>query len=82
MVRPTIIALNHIELKCYSFKISLDKCNGSCNVLPPKICVWKKKDMDFKVFNMIANQNEAQAMTKNVSCDCNCKFNITTCNSN
>ena len=43
MVRPTLIALNHIELKCYSFKISLDNCNGNCNVLPPQICVWKKK---------------------------------------
>ena len=31
---------------------------------------------------MIANQNEAQAMTKNIPCDYNCKLNITTCNSN
>ena len=39
MVRPTLIDLNHVELKYYPFMISLYKCNGSCNVLSPKICV-------------------------------------------
>ena len=42
MVRHTLINLNPIELKYYQFMISLDKCNGSCNVLSPKICVPKK----------------------------------------
>ena len=40
--RPTIIDLNSVELKCYPFMISLDKCTGSCNVLSPKICVTKE----------------------------------------
>ena len=31
---------------------------------------------------MITNKNEAQTMTKHISCDCKCKFNSTTCNSN
>ena len=43
MVRPTLIDLNSIKLKYYSYIISLDKCNGSCHVLSPKICVPKKK---------------------------------------
>ena len=61
--------------------ISLDKCNGRCNVLSPKIYVLKKtKDVNVKVFNMITNKNEAKTMTKHISCDCNCKFNSTTCN--
>ena len=31
---------------------------------------------------MIANKNEAKTMTKHISCDCKCKFNSATCNSN
>ena len=31
---------------------------------------------------MIANENEAKVMTKHIPCDCKCKFNSTTCNSN
>ena len=31
---------------------------------------------------MIINKNEAKPMTKHISCDCKCKFNGTTCNSN
>ena len=31
---------------------------------------------------MIANKNEAKTMTKHILCDCKCKFNSTTCNSN
>ena len=30
---PTLIKLNPIELKYYSFMIILDKCNGSCNTI-------------------------------------------------
>ena len=62
--------------------ISLDKCNESCNVLSPKVCVPKEtKDINVKAFNKIANKNEAKTMTKHISCDCKCKFNCTTCNS-
>ena len=31
---------------------------------------------------MITNKDEAKAMTKHISCDCKCKFNSTTCDSN
>ena len=65
MVRPTLVDLNPVELKYYPFMISLDKCNGSCNALSPKICVPKKpKDINAKVFNMITNKNDAKTMTK------------------
>ena len=43
MVRPTLIDFNHVELKYYPLMISLDKRNGSCNVLSLKICVPKKQ---------------------------------------
>ena len=63
--------------------ISLDKCNGSCNVLSPKICVQKvTKNINIKVFNMITNSNEIKVMAKYISYDCKWKFNSISCNSN
>ena len=54
LIRPTIIDLNPIELNYYLFMISLDKCNGSCNVvdnLSTKMCVPSEiKDLNVKVF--------------------------------
>ena len=43
MVRPALFDFNPVEVKYYPFMISLDKCNGSCNVLSPKIYVPKKQ---------------------------------------
>ena len=74
MVRSPLINLNHIELKYYSFMISLDKCTGSCNVSSSKPCVPKeRKGINVKLFNMIANKNKAKTMTKHTSCDYKCK---------
>ena len=42
MVRPTIFDMNPIELKYYSFMISLNKCTGGCNVLSTKIMSFKR----------------------------------------
>ena len=83
MVRPTLVYMNLVELKYYPFEISLNKCTRICNVLSPKVCVLKKtKDMNVKAFNMITNKNEAKATAEHISCDCKCKFNSTTCDSN
>ena len=93
MVRPTIIDMNPVELKYYPFMISLNKCTGICNILSPKnksittdlkraIQKTAKATGDVKVFSMITNKDEAKAMTEHISCDCKCKFNSTTCNSN
>ena len=83
MVRPTLIDLNPVELKYYPFMISLDECNGSCNVLSPKICVQEEiEGINIKVFNMITNKNEAKAITKHIYCNCKYKLSSTTCNSN
>ena len=73
MDRPTLIYVNHVELKYYPLMISLNKCTGSCNVLSPKTCVPKEtKDINIKAFNNITNENEAKAMTEHISCDCKC----------
>ena len=31
MTRPTLIDLKPVKFICYSFVVSLDKCNRSCN---------------------------------------------------
>ena len=70
MVRPTLIDFNPVELKGCLFMISLDKRRGSCNVLSPKSCVLKKKkDVNVKIFNKIANKNKARIITKHLSCE-------------
>ena len=58
MVRPSPSDLNPLELKYYLFIITLDKCNGSSNILIPKICASKEiKDVNVKAFNMITDKN-------------------------
>ena len=84
IVSPGINLGNPAELKYYPFMISFDKCSGICNSvddLSTKICVFSKaKDVNVKVFNMITNK--AKTMVKHIPCDCKCKVNSTTCNSN
>ena len=43
MVRPSLNSLNPVEPKYYRFMISLDKSNGSCNVLSRKYVFRKNK---------------------------------------
>ena len=40
MVIPTLINLNLVELKYYPFMISLDKWNGTSNILSPNVKVF------------------------------------------
>ena len=42
MIRCTLIDLNPVELNYYPFMIGVNRCNGSCNVVSPKICVPKE----------------------------------------
>ena len=82
MVRPTLIDLNLVDLKYYPFMFSLVNVvkvvMSYCQKYVPK----ETKDINVKTINMITNKNEAKTMTKHISCDCQCKFNSTTCNSN
>ena len=65
---------------------SRDICNGSYNIvddLSTKICVSSEtKDVNVKVFNSIIRIYGAKTLIKHISCDCKCKFDSTTCNSN
>ena len=79
-------SLNPVELNYYPLMSSRDKYNGNSNavkVLSTKICILSRaKDVNVKVFNMITRINEAKTLVKCISCDCKCKVNSTTYNSN
>ena len=68
MTRSTLNDLNPVELNCYTFMISLNKCSRSSNAiddLSTKICVpCKTKEVNVKIFNMITNINEAKTLVK------------------
>ena len=40
------------------------------------------EDLNLSTFNMITEINESKAFTKDISCECKCKFDGTKCNSN
>ena len=61
MIWPTLIDLNSVDLICCLFMVSLEKCNGSFNVvgnlsdnLSTKLCVpSKKKELDVKMLKYL-----------------------------
>lgn len=81
--------MNHIWLDLLIWislsLISLNKCNGICNVadsLCTKVrALSKTKDVSFKVFNKIARISKVKTLIKHLSCYCKCKFDGTIYNS-
>ena len=66
--------------------VKLDKCVASCNTvndLSNKVCVPNKtEDLNLSVFNMITGINESRILTKDISCECKCRFDGKNFNSN
>ena len=89
MTQSTLINLHPNEysqrLHYYPFVVNLDRCVGSCNTLNElsnKVCVPTKKDLNLSVCNIITGINESKILTKDVSCECKCKFDGRKCNLN
>ena len=61
-VRPEIISINSNNPMFYPFSIKVNKCRGNCNNIDDpyaKICVLDViKDLNVKVFNLMARTNE------------------------
>ena len=59
-----------MERDYYPFMISLDKCNGSCNIvddLSTKISfLSKSEDVNVKVLNMIRRIKEVKKLVKQI----------------
>ena len=89
MIQLTLINLHpneySQEFHCYPFLVKLDRCTGSCNTLNDlsnKECFLNKtKDLNLRVLNIITGIDESKSLTKHISCECKCKFDGRSCNS-
>ena len=75
---PTDTDLNPDELHFYSFIVSLDRCDGSCNTADDpfgRICVPNKiEHINLKVFNMMKEVNVEKKFVKHNSSETRCEF--------
>ena len=89
ITQPTLISLHPNEYSQefhYSpFAVKLDRCVGRCNTLNDlsnKVCVPSKtEDLNLSVFIMVSRINELKTITKQISCECKCRFDGRKCNS-
>ena len=82
IIQPTLINLHpneySQEFHYYPFSVKLDRCVKTCNTLNDlsnKVCVPNKtQDLNLSVFNTTTRINESKTLTKDISCECKCKF--------
>ena len=78
MSRPKIIDLNKDELVFYPFSVKVNKCSGDCNNINgpmAKLCVPNiVKNMNIKVFNLLARINETRKIVCHETCKCVCRL--------
>ena len=48
---------------------------------PFSVVPSKREDLNLSVFNMITGINQSKTLTKDISCECKCKFDGRKCNS-
>ena len=46
------------------------------------MCSKKNKKIRYRALDMITGNNESKTLTKDISCECKCKFDEMKCNSN
>ena len=84
MIRPMRINLNPDELRYCPFIVSMDRCDGICNIVEKafgKASVPNEtEDMNLEVFNMIKGISESKTLAKQISWECRCKFDGRKCN--
>ena len=84
MTRPKIINLNADELVFYPLSIKVNKCGGDCNNINDpmaKLCVPDVvKNMNIKVFNLLARINETRKVVWHETCKCVCRLTSAVCN--
>ena len=83
--RSKIIDVNNNEPIFYPYSIKVNKCSGSCNTITnpfAKLCVPAiTKNINVKVFNLMARINETRQIVWHESCKCICKLTSAVCNS-
>ena len=85
MSRPKVIDLNKDEPVFYLYSIKINKCSGSCNTINDpfaKSCVPDiTKNINVKVFNLMARINEARQIIWHETCECVYRLTSAVCNS-
>ena len=85
MSRPKILDINPNEPVFYPYSINVSKCSGSCNNIKDpfaKLCVPDiTKNINVKVFNLMAIINETRQIVWHETCKCICKLTSAACNS-
>ena len=82
MIQPTLINLHpneySQEFHYYPFAIKIYRCVGSCNTLNDlsnKVCVPNRTEhLNLSIFDMITGENKSKTLTKDISCECKCRF--------
>ena len=84
MSRPKIINLNANQLVFYPLSIKVNKCGGDCNNINDpmaKLCVPNVvKNMNIKVFNLLARINETRKIVWHETCKCVYRLTSAICN--
>ena len=84
MSRPKIIDLNKNEPVFYPYSIKVNKCSGYCNNINDpmaKLCVPDiVRDMNIKVFKLLARINETRKIVWHETCKCVCRLTSTISN--
>ena len=84
MARPKIINTNVNEPVFYPRSIKVNKCSGDCNTINDpmaKLCLSDVvKDLNVKVFNMLARINETRKVVWHETCKCVCRLTSAICN--
>lgn len=85
--RPSLIDLNTDEQRYYSFVLSFDRHDGSCNTvdglyeiifdMSDRLCVPNKtENVNVEVVSMISRNNELKLTVKSTSCDFRYRFDL------
>ena len=84
MARPKIINTDANEPVFYPLSINVNKCSGDCNTInDPMAKLFVPdvvKDLNVKVFNMLARINETRKVVWHETCKCVCRLTSATCN--
>ena len=84
MARPKIINTNANEPVFYPLSIKVNKCSGDCNTInDPMAKLFLPdvvKDLNVKVFNMLARINETRKVVWHETCKCVCRLTSAICN--
>ena len=84
MSRPKIIDLNKNEPVFYPYSIRVNKCSGDCNNINnpmAKLCVPDiVRDMNIKVFSLLARINETRKVVWHETFKCVCRLTSAVCN--